>query len=445
MPVRIPWAMLAVACMAMSCTAVATEVVIEVEEDVYTFVNPDNGASPIWSRGSVIARIGDSVYVSKMDTAADMPPTCNTRWVLLHRTEAGWRTVAEADAYRQREPCPIAVMPGKDLFISVNDSLDPECLSYCTCNPHLIQFSFHDQGTRQTILHPKWPAEALFKDHSYRGLAADPDARQLLLLNIDAKTNIQHACLLSDSGDTLARGSISFPIRGCYPHVALHDGAVQVLAVGDIVEPIEEWRAFKYEKTGRDWDYVFRVLYHTSTPDLRLHDFATPIEVANVEATGGFVLNQDMWVAPDGSAYILYIEREVDSALMRDQFFPGGSLTNALKLAVVKDGAVIMRRELAISGEEGHTGTARLHQTPDGSVYAVMFMHGPDGSNMLLKLYPDTESVPVAIPFKKPLGLYHLASVATGNKPSDIIDLFGHSSPETMSYARIVIKRDGFR
>ena len=40
------------------------------------------------------------------------------------------------------------------------------------------------------------------------------------------------------------------PIRACYPQVALRDRAAHVLAIGDIVEPNEAWRAHKKEATG---------------------------------------------------------------------------------------------------------------------------------------------------------------------------------------------------
>lgn len=419
----------------------AIEAVVEVEEDVYFFASPNNGSGPMWSYGcTVVARMGDDVFVSQMETGADVPLLCNTRWLLLRRTDAGWKTIAEADGYRQREPCPLAALPERDIVMYVNDSIEPPGVKYGTCNPHLIRFTLGDDAVQQTALQPKWGSETYYTDHSYRGYAADSTARQLLMLNIDAKTSIQHACLLSDAGETLATGSITFPVRSCYPQVALRNGAVHVLAIGDIVEPVEEWRKYKHEQTRQDWDYVFRILYHVTTPDLRVQDFGAPLEIANVDATGGAISNQDLWIAPDGAAHIVYTEREVASALMRDKFFPGKSIINSLHLAVVRDGVVVSRRELIHGREGAEPGLARLHETPDGAVYAVVYMTGPEAGNKLLKVYPEPGPTLVPIPLKKPVGSYALASVRAGNQPSNTIDLFGQSSADTMSYARITLK-----
>ena len=78
---------------------------VEVYEDVYTFVSPNNGSGPMWSYGCAsIVRVGDEVVVSEMETGEDVPLLCNTRWRLLRRGEGGWETLAEAAGYRQREP-----------------------------------------------------------------------------------------------------------------------------------------------------------------------------------------------------------------------------------------------------------------------------------------------------------------------------------------------------
>jgi len=48
------------------------------------------------------------------------------------------------------------------------------------------------------------------------------------------------------------------PIRICYPNVMLKDRAVYFCGVSDIIEPKKEWRKFKRELTGKEWDYDFR-------------------------------------------------------------------------------------------------------------------------------------------------------------------------------------------
>jgi hypothetical protein len=63
------------------------------------------------------------------------------------------------------------------------------------------------------------------------------------------------------------------------------------MAIGDIVEPNRVWQAFKKQKTGREWDYVFRRLFYTGTPDIGRTDFAAPVEIDSVDVTGGHITN----------------------------------------------------------------------------------------------------------------------------------------------------------
>ena len=112
--------------LATADTVVLRNPVVRIEEEVYTFKNPDNGSGPLWSYGCTqIVRMSGQVVVSAMETGVDVPPLCNTRWRLLLREQGAWRVIAEADAYRQREPCPVAITSEQDLFLYVNDSLEP--------------------------------------------------------------------------------------------------------------------------------------------------------------------------------------------------------------------------------------------------------------------------------------------------------------------------------
>jgi len=431
-------------CVFISWTAYSQSPFVEVkaEEDVYTVVSPNNGSGPMWSYGCTsIARLGDSVYVSQMETGEGVPLLCNTRWRLLKREDGKWNLVAEADGYRQREPCSVATTSGSELYLYVNDSTQPPGTKYGNCIPHLVKFMFKDDKFERVDIMPSWVGEPYYTDHSYRGFAADSDAGRLLMLNIDAKTSVQNACLLSSSGKTLAKGAITFPIRACYPQVAVRGDAVHVLAVGDIVEPVEEWRTYKFEQTKREWDYVFRILYYALTPDLTATPFAPPIEIANVDKTAGYIGNQDLWVSPTGEAYIMYTETEVASTLMRDKFFPGKSVIPSLLLAVVKDGAVVSRRVLIAGNETVSPGCARFHVAQDGALFAVLWIGGAHPGNYLMRIQPaqgDVSMIP--IPFKKPLGSFSLASVRAGNRPSNVIDILGQASDDTMAYAQVAIR-----
>ncbi|MBI4558527.1 MAG: hypothetical protein HY706_13170 [Candidatus Hydrogenedentes bacterium] len=415
------------------------------EEDVYSFVNPNNGSGPLWSFGCTsIARLGERVFVSAMETGEGVPPLSNTRWRLLERHKDGWRMVSEAKEYRQREPCSLATVSDNRLFLYVNDSQMPPGTHYGRCEPHLLFFDVSSPPFAWIKLMPYWGSQPTFTDHSYRGFAADRNRGELLMLNIDAKTSIQHWCLLTRGALTLRNGSVSFPIRACYPQVALKNRAGYILAIGDIVEPVEEWRKYKFEQTQREWDYVFRILYFTWTPDLMTQDFAPPIEIANVDATGGYITNQDLWIAPNGDAYIMYTERAVQSELLRDRFFPGKSTISSLYLAVVRDGKIIERRVLIEGSASVEPGTARFHVAPKGNVWAVIYLGGPSPSNVLMQVYPAVSEKPVPIPLRAPFSNFCLATVRAGNRPSNTLDILGTStSDNTMSYAEVRLKTEG--
>jgi len=410
----------------MMLTAAQVTVSVEAEEDVYTLVSPNNGSGPLWSYGCTsIVRLGERVIVSQMETGKDVPLLCNTRWRILDRGKKEWKLLAEAEGYRQREPCSLATVSRDSFFLNVNDSQEPPGTKYGTCKPHLLEFRLENPDAPKAIL-PKWKGKPYFTDHSYRGFAADRNRAELLMLNIDAKTSVENWCLLKASGEVLRNGGITFPIRSCYPQVALDKGAAHVLAIGDIREPVEEWAKYKFEQTQREWDYVFRILHYTSSPDLHTQDFADSIEVANVDATAGYIGNQDLWIAPDGSAFVLYTQREVQSALLRDKFFPGKSILNSLHLAVIKDNEIVERRTL-IKGIEGEQpGCARFHVTPNGQLDAFVYLSGSNSRNILLPVYPqDTEAAPIPVPLETPFSSYCLASVRAGNEPSNIIDVLG--------------------
>jgi hypothetical protein len=422
--------------------ASAQTVRVTAEEEVYTFVNPNNGSGPFWSAGCTsIARLGDRVFVYEMETGEGVPLLCNTRWRLLERddTTATWHAIAEATDYRQREPGSLAVTGPSTLYLNVNDSLTSPGEHYQPCHPHLLKFGLSGAALGMSAVNPVWNTTPYFTDHSYRGFGADRSAQELLMLNIDARTSKDHYALLDRYGVTQTNGEITFPIRSGYPYVALKNRAAHVLAIGDVVEPVDEWRAYKFEQTQRKWDYVFRIAYYTWSPNLGDTPFAEPIEIANVNATGGAITNQDMWIAPNGTAYIMYTRREVQSALLRDKFFPGKSIAASLHLARVKDGAILGDEILIAGSDKSEAGRSRFHETADGRLLAMVYAFG---SNKLMQIYPETaDRSLIDIPFKKPFYEFSLATVRSGNAPSNTIDILGNQAASTVvSYARIELE-----
>lgn len=431
-------ATLAVAPVCSIAAAGAIQATVLVEEDVYSFTNPDNGSGPFWSYGcTTIARVGERVFVSQMETGEGVPPLCNTRWRLLERTAGGWKPIAEAEGYRQREPCPLATDAAARLFLNVNDSLMPPGAKYQACEPHLLAFDLAPPSAPRRLL-PRWTGDTHFTDHSYRGYAMDRARGEILMLNINAGTSMQHWTLLTTGGETLRGGGIAFPIRACYPQVALNDSSAHVLAIGDIVEPNEAWRTYKKERTGRDWDYVFRRLFYTWTDNVHAQDFAAPVEIANVDATAGHISNQDLWIAPNGDAYVMYSQSEVASALLRDKFFPDKSTTPSLYLAILRQGGLVSLRTMVEGSGAVVPGTARFHETPDGRLYALVYLAGATRQNVLMQVYPQLDADPTRVPFTKPFSTFTLASVRAGNRPSNTIDVLGiNEAADTVSYAAV--------
>src|SRR5262249_33674396 len=144
-----------------------------------------------------------------------------------------------------------------------------------------------------------------FTEHSYRSFAADLDAGEFILFqNID----YTHAewTFRDRAGKWAAHGQLKWPwgaeydqpqpIRTCYPDVALKNRAVHFFGVSDVQEPYKAWRDFKHELTGQHWDYDFRRLFYTWSPDVTKEPFHEWIEIASRDKTCGWVAPCDLWL-----------------------------------------------------------------------------------------------------------------------------------------------------
>jgi hypothetical protein len=222
--------------------------VVEAEDVVTKYTSANNGAGPLWCYGStVIARKGNDVYLSIIETGKDVPLLCNTRWQLWHRSADGWKIAQSEKEYRQREPCPIGIFHKGAVFLSVNPSIEPPGVKYGRCRPLVLEFNPEAIASVAKVHQPVWADGTYFTDHSYRGFAADGAKGELLLLNINAQTGDQFFSYCDSKGKWHQKGKIKFPIRSCYPQVGLRDRTVAVMAIGDIVEPVEEWQKLKFE------------------------------------------------------------------------------------------------------------------------------------------------------------------------------------------------------
>ena len=431
--------------------------VVEAEEEVYAFQEANNGSGPMWCHGSTcLVRIGQQVFASGIETLPDTKPLNNVRWQLFGRGPAGWQRLYTDEESRTREPCPLASFPDGRLFLSANPTLTPKDTYSGPARPELWQFSAAEPTRAPERIVPKWNGEPPFTEHSYRSFAADgPKGELILFQNIGYDYAEWTFC--DRDGNWSKQGRLEWPfgkeydqpkpVRLCYPNVALKDRAVYFSGVSDIVEPNEAWRAYKFELTKQKWDYDFRRLFFTWSPDITRGEFQPWIEIASRDKTCGGIAGLDLWVAPDGRVHLLWYERGLDQRL-REKFFPGEKQYHALNYAVVRDGEVVLRKTL-VRAEEGGSqeaaSFARFHVTPENRLLVFYYLSGSDASgkgvseNRLLEIHADgSVSDSVRVPLAHPMSQFFTATWRGGTAPSERLDVFGpRTDGGQMSYACI--------
>jgi hypothetical protein len=432
--------------------------VVEVEEEVYRFESADNGAGPMWCGGSTcLARVGDDVFASGLETLKGRKPLNNCRWTLWKRGPGGWEMQLADQTGRTREPSPLASFPDGRLFLSVNPTLTALDTYSGPARPEILQFAAAaPKKPFETIL-PGWDGTPQFSEHSYRTFAADGVRNELILFQNIGYTHAEWAFRDRD-GKWSARGKLVWPwggeydqpepIRVCYPTVALSNRAVHFCGVSDVVEPYKAWRAYKKKLTGQEWDYDFRRLFYACAPDITTGKFGPWVEIASRDKTCGWISPGDLWVAPDGAVHILWTERALDERL-RKEFFPKEKQCHSLRYAVVRDGKVVSRRTLLAAEEGGAAeipGTGRFQVTPDNRFFVFCYVSGRNAAgpgvseNRLLEVRADGTPGPWArVPLVHPLTSFFTATVRAGSRPSKTLDLLGHRAdmPMAISYARV--------
>ncbi len=459
--IRVTLALIVFSCLAPSPSR-DPEVLVEVEEPVYTYQPADNGAGPLWCYGSTcLARVGEDVFISGLETIPNAKPLNNVRWTLFKRSKSGWELQQRDERNRTREPSPIAIFPDGRLFLSANPTITPPDTYSGPARPEVLRFDASNAKETSVTLKPEWEGAPVFTEHSYRGFGADASGRELLIVN-----NLNHEAMywsfMDRKGQWSAKGRIPFPmgvgyekpepIRLCYPQVALRRRAAHLLAISDIIEPVKAWREFKLKiNNGRPWDYEFRRLFYIWTPDITRTPFKVPVEVASREKTAGQITNLDLWLDSQGRAHLLWLERSVWYLQMRDRFFPGTPLTTSLEYAVVDRGTVTRRNTLWKGGEGASPeipGYGRFHALPGGRLMVLAYFNGqkpggaPVSENRLLALGSDgaiTKSI--RVPFAHPFTNFMTATERAGSPPSNTLDILGDASSRPgISYARIEIR-----
>ena len=442
---------------ALRVGAAALRPVVEVEEDVYRYQPANNGAGPLWCSGSAcLVRVGANALASGLETLPAAKPLNNCRWLLFHRATEGWR-LAQADPKgRTREPCPLAVFSDGRLFLSANPTLvaDPEAYSG-PARPELLQFDAAHPARPFRRLIPKWQGNPRFTEHSYRSLAADGADRELILFQNIGYTHAEWT-FMDRAGRWAAQGRLKWPwgaeyakpqpVRVCYPDVALRRRAVYFCGVSDIVEPNPRWRAYKRKLTGREWDYDFRRLFYTWTPDITKEPFRPWLELDSREATCGWITPGDLWVGPDGTVHVVWTVRALDERL-RPVFFPDAEQFYAVKYARIRNGRLLGAARLFYARPPGPApGRARFQPTPEGRLFVVFYLSGRDAGgrrvseDRLLELKDGRLAGPgAALPLRRPMRDFFTATPRAGSPPSRCLEMLGECAGAggVISYARI--------
>jgi hypothetical protein len=433
---------------------------VEAEEDVYSYLPADNGAGPLWCfGGTTLARLGDQIFTTGLETLPEIKPLNNCRWTLWRRRDQGpgWEQVYTDTPALTREPAPVVCLGDNRLFVSANPALSPQPGYGVPAEPQVLEFSAAAAQFSPKLERPAWTGQPKFCEHSYRSFAADSRNGEILLLQ-NSGYEEAYLSFRDRAGAWSAGGRLTWPwgadyavpqpIRLCYPNVALLNRAVHFFGVSDIVEPNPAFKEFKFKLTGREWDFDFRRLFYSWTPDVTRQPFRDWIEIASREQTCGWLTQCDLRAEADGLVHLLWVDKSCDPRL-REKFFPDARLTISLEYAAVREGRIVRRATLACHHENTESPTpvfARFHAAGDGRLLAVAVFQAPQGGkerveNRVVEIGPDGAAGETAIlDLKHPFtGMFFTATPRAGNRPSPILDLLGQGADRgnTIQYARI--------
>jgi len=412
----------------------------------------------MWALGNTcVVTQGDQVFVSGIQTLRNVQPLNNVRWILLQRRAQGWDQISQGKG-RTREPCPLAVLGDRFLLLSDNPTLVLDQGSG-PAQPEVLFFRNPSRRSTYRTRLPAWDGNPEFTEHSYRSFAADSKRGEFILFQNVGYTHAEWV-LGKRRGQWLDQGRLVWPwesryarasrVRICYPTVALRNSAVYFCGVSDIIEPRPDWRSFKKELTGQHWDYEFRRLFFTWSPNVTNQPFREWIEVSSREETCGWILPCDLWVDRTGDVHLLWSERALDERL-RERYFPWARQRHALKYCVLREGKILHRISLCQSEEglsEELPGRGRFHVTQQGRLYVLYHVAGKDhqgnviSENRILEIGEDGHPGEAArVPFEDPFLSFYSNTWRAGCEPSDRLHLFGYQAKtaNTMSYGRVHI------
>ncbi|MGI6610664.1 MAG: hypothetical protein ACOX4G_09160 [Limnochordia bacterium] len=390
------------------------EINVEVEDEVYSYIPANNGAGPMWCRGSTsLVRCNDQLFAAGLETIPDAKPLNNCVPLLFYRDDEGWKQVYRGTA-RTREPSPVTCFDDGRLFLSVNPTLTAPDTYNGPSEPRLLEFDASTPSSGFKTHLPVWVSEPSFTEHSYRSFAADATNHELILFQNIGYTHAEWA-FYDRHGEWSAQGQLAWPwakeydepgpVRICYPTVALQDRAVYFFGVSDVVEPYQVWRERKKEITGQAWDYDFRRIFFAWSDDIRSGQFHQWLEISSRDSTAGWLTPCDLSVDTDGNVHLLWIERALDERL-RQEFYPLERQTHTLNYAIVRDGVILLRRVLHLADEKHPDEVpteARFHVAPSGRLFVFYLIRYSTGlENRIMEVFTDgTASNPYVVPLRR--------------------------------------------
>jgi hypothetical protein len=152
---------------------------IEAEEVVYRYEPANNGAGPMWCSGSAcLVRIGKRVFASGLKTVAGWKPLNNCRWMLFERLPGGWKQIMT----------------------------DPDG----PARPEILLFDSKVSMLKHEMLLQGWAGTPPFTEHSYRTLAADGAAEEMILFQNIGYTHAEWS-FRDPAGKWSAQGQLVWP------------------------------------------------------------------------------------------------------------------------------------------------------------------------------------------------------------------------------------------
>jgi len=435
------------------------------QEKIYSFETKPNGAGPLWCLGSsCIAVADDRIFVSGYETIEDVPPLNCARWILYEKHKNGWK-ILYRDTEKTREPSPVCIFSDGRLLVSENPFMLEQEASQGVTFPRICEFSPPEYAlTGKILFRPCEPV--VMVEHSYRNFAADRKTDELILFH-NKDYDRAYWNLFDKNGSCTRSGKLYWPwgydyvkpqrIRICYSNVQLKEKAVYIFGTSDIMEPNPEWRKYKKQLTGREWDYDFRRVFFSYTPDITVEPFRYWVEISNREKTAGNARNCDLLVDDEGIIHLLWMEKSCDERL-RARFFADEPLNYSLRYARLKNQKILDLKNIFFfpEGELLPSGIkninfcwGRFHLTQTGKIYIFASVSGTTATkettaeNWLVELDStgDIKSKQ-SVRFEKPFTSFHTAGIRNGTAPSDIIHIYGHIADKNdeMWYGEINIQ-----